>query len=86
MPVERFQSNAAARQALRQRGFRQITYVTNQDPEYWWRDDTREAAEVARAQIYTYPRQTNAYQEIVSRLRIVVHHRGRVSDEDRSSV
>ena len=86
MPVEKFRSDAEARNHLRRQGFRQITFPTNRDPEFWWRDETAEAAEVARRQVFTYFRWTNAYQEIAGRVRKIAAPRGRPPSDDEGAM
>ena len=69
MPIHEFRNDDEARQALREWGFRQITYRSRGDDEFWFRDGNaweRAAAEVARNKAYTYEPNTNAYAQIAS--------------------
>lgn len=69
MPIHEFRSVADCRTALREWGFRQVTYPSQGSDEFWFRDGDKHkqcAAEVARSKVYTYDPGTNAYAMIAS--------------------
>ena len=69
MPIHEFRNEDDCRVALRDWGFRQVSYRSQGNDEFWFRDggaSERCAAEVTRAKVYTYEPHTNAYAMIAS--------------------
>ena len=82
MAIHEFANAADARTALRDWGYRQITYPSQGDDEFWWRDSDAAAAEVARAKVLTYDRWTNAYCHIAGRVARLRRAPGRPPPKD----